>query len=345
MSVEGAYYTYEACFYKCTAQILIVLMHNPPCYRHSVQIYCMNEDQTALQRLIEKGSSEYSLALAQIVAEIGLDVERQSGQLILKTPIELLDRAKLGEALAGHQVDMEIHWTIDSTNTRLMAAASEPFSGYRVCLAEQQLAGRGRRGRTWVSPFGTSLYMSVSRKFAHNATDLGGLSLAVGIQVVKALRENGVPDAGLKWPNDVLLGSGKLAGILVEIGAPVKNQVHTVVGIGVNIQLGTDDQEKIDQPLSTLAGLSISRNALAGAILNSVISGMDRFADSGFSTFHDDWLLFDLYANREVVVHLGDQRITGVDSGVDQSGNLQLRTSAGLQAFNAGEVSLRPGAS
>lgn len=303
----------------------------------------MNEQQTALQHLIKQGFSEYSPALEQTAASFGLAIERQSGQLLLKTPIELLDAGKLGEKLSGHQVDMEIHWAIDSTNTRLMAASSEAFSGYRVCLAEQQLAGRGRRGRTWVSPFGTNLYMSVSRKFPHNATDLGGLSLAVGIQVVRALRDNGVGDAGLKWPNDVLLGHGKLAGILVEIGAPVNHQVHTVVGIGINIQLGLDDQKKIDQPLSTLEGMGISRNDLAGAVLNSVISGMDRFADSGFAAFHKDWLQYNLYTHREVIVHLGDQRITGIDMGVDKSGNLLLKTSEGTRAFNAGEVSLRPG--
>ncbi len=298
--------------------------------------------QAALAALIRNGSAAYSASVERAAGELGLAIQSSSGLISLMQPVELLDRTVIEENLPREGVDLEVFWSIGSTNSYLMEQASQFFAGYRICLAEQQMTGRGRRGRTWISPFGSNLYMSLARKYLHRSVDLGGLSLAVGIQVVKALRELGALEVGLKWPNDVILGDGKLAGILVEIGAPVRDQIHTVVGIGVNTRLTQEDRDRIGRPLSTLEGLEISRNTLAGHLLSKVMEGMDTFAGRGFAAFHQEWDTYHLHRGREVVVHLGDKQIPGIDRGVDESGNLLLDTTSGVRAFNAGEVSLRP---
>ena len=117
-----------------------------------------------------------------------------------------------------------------------------------------------------------------------------------------------------------------------------------MIGIGLNTRLSQEDRLKIDQPPGTLEGMDLSRNELAGQVLNSVIVGLDRFAEKGFSAFYREWAIYNLYRGKEVIVHLGDQRINGVDAGVDTSGNLLLNTVDGVRVCNAGEVSLRAGA-
>lgn len=297
-------------------------------------------EQKSLTQLIQKGHLDYTRELEEQARELGLSVTREQRKLKLTSPIELLSEEKLLTTLKW-PVNLELFWSIDSTNSYLMNS-TEPYTGYRVCLAEQQSAGRGRRGRTWVSPFGDNLYMSIARKFKRSAADLGGLSLAVGIQVVKALRQRGVKQVGLKWPNDIIMGQGKLAGILVEISPPTAHEFNVVVGIGVNTRFRGDDAKLIDQPFSTLEGMvDLSRNDLAGDLLNSVLEGLDTFASDGFGSFYREWDKFNLYADQVVFVHLGESIVSGKDAGIDHGGNFKLKTDDGVRLFNAGEVSLR----
>jgi BirA family biotin operon repressor/biotin-[acetyl-CoA-carboxylase] ligase len=312
---------------------------------HSLQISLLRVtvcamEQESLTQLIQIGYQDYSQALEEQALELGISVIRERNKLKLTRPIELLSEEKIRSTLK-RPVNLELFWSIDSTNSYLMNS-TDPFMGYRVCLAEQQIAGRGRRGRTWVSPFGDNLYMSIARRFKRSTTDLGGLSLAVGMQVAKALRHCGVSQIGLKWPNDIILGQGKLAGILVEISPLVADEFNVVVGIGVNTRFRDEDAKLIDQPFSTLEGImDLSRNDLAGNLINGVLEGLDSFARDGFASFYPEWDKFNLYAGKKVFVHLGDSIISGQDAGIDLGGNFKLKTEDGIRIFNAGEISLR----
>ena len=171
---------------------------------------------------------------------------------------------------------------------------------------------------------------------------LGGLSLAVGIQLAKTLKQKGVANLGLKWPNDVLLDYTKLAGILVEIGPALGAGLYVVVGIGVNLDLTSKDSLQIEQPHNDLHDvLDFSRNILAGEIIQNVISGLDIFSQVGFTAFANEWREYNLFRNRVISIHIADSVVTGIDAGVDGAGNLLLLTDEGLKSFNAGEVSLR----
>ena len=294
-----------------------------------------------LRKLIGEGSLEYSEELEQNALKFNLPVRRENSRLVLQSPIELLVPEQI-KSRCSRELDIEVLWSIDSTNSHLMKKANEPLDGYRICLAEQQVSGRGRRGRSWISPFGSNLYMSVARKFPRSGADLEGLSIVVGIEIAKVLKLSGVDDVGLKWPNDVILQGGKVAGILVEIGPPTEDSFYVVVGIGVNTRLSREDSLQIDQPHSTLEGVvDFSRNNLAGDIIQNVVSGLERFVEHGFAPFASEWDEYNLFRGKQVIVHLGDTIVEGEDAGIDARGNFRLSTENGVKTFNAGEISLR----
>lgn len=301
----------------------------------------MNKDIENCVRALAVGSSVKStVRLTKALSELGLEYQVKAGLIQLLEPLELLNTDEIMRQISS-EPRLEIHWTIDSTNSYLMGMKTG-LDSVIVCLAEQQQAGRGRRGKTWVSPFGKNIYLSVGKSFTRQIGDLGGLSLVAGTQVVKTLHACGLQEAGLKWPNDIILGNGKLAGILVELGVPAGDCVFAVVGVGVNFSMQEKDSREIDQPWSAVGQYtSVSRNEMVGKLTENLLQAMALFELEGFSAFHEEWSRYNLYDGLNVVIHRGAERIDGRDVGVDEDGNLLLETVNGIQVFNAGEVSLR----
>jgi BirA family biotin operon repressor/biotin-[acetyl-CoA-carboxylase] ligase len=302
----------------------------------------MDNDTRQMIRTLAQGDGIIeSDGLVDALSVLNLKAYRKSGLLYLCDPVELLQAERIQSHLTSRPL-IELHWTIGSTNTHLMELRPQPDSTI-VCLAERQEAGKGRRGKAWVSPFGKNIYLSVGTKLRKRTAELGGLSLVIGIQVIKTLRNFGLDKIGLKWPNDVLLLKGKLAGILVELKREHQDGVFVVIGIGINFELEEKHSESIDQPWSELKPhISPSRNDVAGQLVNNMLMALEVFEHSGFSAFRDEWNESNLYRGREVIVHLGEEQIPGRDAGVDDNGNLLLETSEGMRVFAAGQVSLRP---
>jgi len=261
--------------------------------------------------------------------------------------IELLDDGLISSSMnvfAREQVNrLTIFKAIGSTNTFLMDRFREENCHGHICLAEAQTAGRGRRGREWVSPFGCNLYMSIAWQFLKTRGALEGLSLMIGLKVAEVFKQIGLHDIGLKWPNDLMLGDKKLGGILVEVLTRPHNKFGVVIGIGLNLRLPDALEGKIDQPHIDLTGLGVdwTRNGLAAALLDSLLPSLSRFQIDGFARYRQEWSQLDVFSQKRVNVLVGDDRIEGVSMGVDSTGNLLLKTQNGLQSFGAGEVSLR----
>lgn len=277
---------------------------------------------------------------------LGLSWSATGDRITLDDELELLDANRLYAELAAFARErlerVDVLWSVDSTNTWLLERAHDPGFNRRVCLAEQQVAGKGRRGRRWVSPFGKNIYLSLGWELPRRAGAVGGLSLSAGMAVVTALKEAGLGDVGLKWPNDVLVNGAKLAGILVEMAPPAPNRIPVVVGVGVNMRLDSPEMSRIDQPFSATAEQSdVSRNVLIARLLESLVVALETFERSGFSAFADRWPDFDVYFGQEVQVTVAGEPVAGIDRGIDENGNLLLESAAGVRAFNAGEVSLR----
>ena len=262
--------------------------------------------------------------------------------------LDLLDDGAIRSAIpAGLPCTLHVVKQIDSTNRLAAELARTGAAQVRGCvvLAEQQTAGRGRRGRPWVSPFARNIYCSIVWEFDSGAAALEGLSLAIGVGVVQALRAVGVQGAGLKWPNDVLHERRKLAGILLEMTGDVSGRCQVVIGVGVNVNMAAAaDGELIDQPWTDAvraAGKPVSRNELAASLIRHLLQVLQVFESEGFVRFHRDWAALDCTQGEPVTVYIGEQALHGIAAGVDTSGALAVDTESGRQWFHGGEVSLR----
>jgi BirA family transcriptional regulator, biotin operon repressor / biotin---[acetyl-CoA-carboxylase] ligase len=236
--------------------------------------------------------------------------------------------------------ELEILLSVDSTNSRVMSYVEK---GSGVCLAEQQTNGRGRRGKKWISPFGKNIYLSLCWYFQGGAAQLEGLSLAVAVAVARALEDCGVKDVNVKWPNDLLHQNRKLAGILLEMSGDADGACKVVIGVGVNVNMqhGVFD---IDQPwidVFTATQKVISRNKLAGKIINHLFVMLEQFQKYGFSIFKSEWLSKDLYFGKQVKLSTSSIVVEGIERGVDDSGALFLEVDTEVKRFHGGEISVR----
>lgn len=284
----------------------------------------------------------------QKMEALGITVEsvkgkgyRIAGGLDLISPSRLDGLIDPGTAQLIRRIDVLTQTT--STNDIALREAENGEPGY-VCVAEQQTRGKGRRGRPWVSPFASSLYVSVVWEFSGGAAALEGLSLAAGVAVESTLAKAGVPGLRLKWPNDVLYGDCKLGGILIEMVGDAAGACQVVVGIGINVALPDQVATTIDQPftdLHTVSGKRLCRTTLLALLLNELMPMLADFERKKFAAYRDRWLQLDAFKGKEVFLQLGASTEVGIASGVDESGALLLSTVAGLKKFSGGEVSLR----
>lgn len=238
--------------------------------------------------------------------------------------------------------ELQVHAEIGSTNSHLMArAANESIDGI-VCLAERQTGGRGRRGRTWLTPEGQNIALSLGKSIRISVSQVAPLSLVVGLAVVSALKRVGVDNATLKWPNDLLLNGAKVGGILIELPG-IGNPLMVVVGIGINIGSGEEVSAHLGLPVGDLiAGRSsIPRNALAAELINSVFEMTSRFESQGFTPMKSSWEVLHAHQDRNVRVIGTNETVEGIARGVTDGGELILETVAGVRHFTGGEVSLR----
>lgn len=282
--------------------------------------------------------------------ELGLPLEAQAGSgYRLSAALELLDPAGIFAHLDAKErlsiADIVVFWQLDSTNTALLRRAGADARDALACLAEVQLAGRGRRGRQWHAPLGGSLALSVLKRFDDGMASLGGLSLAVGVGVVRGLADCGVDGIGLKWPNDLYAQGRKLGGILVELGGDANGPCHAVVGIGLNLCLGVQAAAGIAQPWIDLATLAqqrpLSRNRIAARILARVTAALEEFRRDGFAAFAHDYARLDVLRDQPVRVMRATGHADGVALGIDARGALRVRFADGERSVDGGEVSIR----
>ncbi len=282
---------------------------------------------------------------------IDVDAEPRRGYR-LKGPVELLDtrkiRAGLDVVAASALRSLELLFEVDSTNTRLAAGEPPPYGAADACLCELQHAGRGRRGRPWIAPFGSGLAISLSWMFRDTVRDLPALSLCVGVALVRALSRAGARDLRLKWPNDLWFEDRKIGGVLTELRAEAGGPAHVVIGVGINVDLTPEARRAITAvaarfPVGALADACPevpSRNRVAGLVLSELIAMLREFECGGFAPFRAPWLALDALRERRVSVLLGDQRIAGRALGVDGAGALCVSVEGRTQKFVSGEVSL-----
>jgi len=269
----------------------------------------------------------------------------------LEQPLDLLDaeaiRAALPPAIAAQLAALDVAWTLDSTNSELLRR-STPARGSAVLLAERQIGGRGRRGRSWTSPLAAHVYLSLARRFDGGLARLAGLGLVAGVAACEALRGLGFAEVGLKWPNDLVVADGdglhKLGGLLVEGGGEVAGAARAVIGLGLNVRMPVTAAASIDQPWTDLAsmGPATQRNEVVARLLTLLLPALQDFEEHGLSPFLPRYDALDVLTGRAVRIHEPGLAWTGIALGIAADGALRVRDDEGRERqVHAGDVSVR----
>src|ERR1700712_1667698 len=256
--------------------------------------------------------------LQQLQAEIGIEIHKVRGRgYRLASPLYLLNEQWLNENQKDAGWPIRVYDSIDSTNAQAMRLVAEDVSLPLLVLAEQQSAGRGRRGRKWISPFAENLYYSLALRIDGGMRQLEGLSLLVGLAVVKMLRAAGIEGAGLKWPNDVLVGRRKLAGVLLELTGDPADVCHVVIGIGINVNMRVS--EEVDQSWTSMmleTGVAMDRNEVVARLNQDLRACLAAHLEKGFGAFQEEWESSHLWQGQPVSLLAGSSVVDGVVVGV-----------------------------
>lgn len=281
--------------------------------------------------------------LQLLEAELGLDIHKVRGRgYRLASPITLLSAEKINRLSPDAPWAVQVFDFLDSTNAEALRSIERGCIAPFLVLAERQTAGRGRRGRKWVSPFAENIYYSLVLRVDGGMRQLEGLSLVVGLAVMQALRGCGVPGAGLKWPNDVLVGQKKIAGILLELVGDPADVCHVVIGVGINVNM--QGSEEVDQEWTSVrleSGKIMDRNQLIARLGEVLAAYLERHRLQGFSAIQHEWEQNHLWQGRAVSLIAGVTKVDGVVLGVDRQGGLRLKVGGEEKVYSGGELSLR----
>jgi BirA family biotin operon repressor/biotin-[acetyl-CoA-carboxylase] ligase len=290
------------------------------------------------------------------LTEMGLDIYCVTGKgYKLSQPLKLLEKEKIIKSLTGQLTAhsssdapdssfIEVHSLIDSTNDYLMRRLPNQVASGQVCLAEYQSAGRGRRGRQWISPFGSQIYLSMYWYLEQGLSAAMGLSVVTALAVSDAIKAHSGVQVQLKWPNDIYLDGVKLAGILIDLEGQALEPSHCVIGIGLNLNMPSESGKLIEQKWTDLQSHSkvdIDRNALSAQLIYCLQRRLLEHQQLGLSPMLDEWHVHDAFLNKRVKLITGDRTTHGICRGVNNQGALLLEVNGQVQPIYGGEVSLR----
>ena len=284
-----------------------------------------------------------------IYSQLGLTAPQplQSERGILGVMIEVvnknpLDKEKILSKLSNEfrsKVDLEVFDTISSTNDYLLRKEKNKDKDIKICIAEEQTKGRGRRGKSWISPKFKNIYFSLNSYLKKE--DLSGLSIAVALSVSKVLTKINVMSM-IKWPNDLLVGNKKICGILIET-AKVGELTKVVIGIGINVNM--EYSELIDQEWTSIKlekKQSVDRNSIITEMINQLCITLNKFEQEEFDYFLNKFTSLDLLKDKEFTLK-DKPNETFIGKGIDNKGLLiaQNLKDQRIVKFSSGEVSLK----
>ena len=289
----------------------------------------------------------------RLLRELGTPIEavpRQGYHLAMPaSPLDVAGvKALLSPAVASRLRHGECAGLVTSTNSLLLERGAPPPGRFDFLTAEHQSAGRGRRGRSWLAPPGGAICLSFSWSFDALASQMGALSLAIGVAALRALARCGIAGVQLKWPNDLVTPDGKLGGILIEMRSEAAGPVQVVVGIGINVALDRSLRERIDvlgQSAVDLASLGTGaplRNAVVAAVLEECIAALEQFGREGFTPFREAYAAADALLEKPVSLQGSHASLTqGIARGVAPDGALIVEHEGRSYRIMAGEITVR----
>lgn len=250
----------------------------------------------------------------------------------------------LSTKFMGHRI---FHYhCLQSTNETARVLAEKGAEKGTIILSEEQLNGRGRLGRNWVSPYGRGIWMSIILKPTISPIETSQLTLVAGVAVTESIRGlTGLP-ALIKWPNDILINNKKVCGILTESKVEIDVVHYVIIGIGINVNLDKSNfPEDIRAKATSLkienGGNSISRVALLQQVLSNFEHYYLQYLKEGFGTIRHQWKKYSITFDRYITIQTIKRKLVGLVLDIDQNGALVVRDSSGkAHHFNAGEITL-----
>ncbi len=285
----------------------------------------------------------------QSLVDRGLEIHSVSGKgYCWNSPSVLLDQNRLIQALqpvmSSHQLSLTLLDEVESTSSYLVEKLAQGMTGPEVCVTENQISGRGRRGRSWSANPYQNIALSIAWKYEFGPSKTSGLSIAAGVAVMRALQRLGITGASLKWPNDILHNQRKLAGLLVDLRGEADGPTDLILGIGLNVRLGSHAARQVDQPwtdLETVYKKRFDRNDIVVELVRELVAMFLEFGNSGLATYRDDWSKWHSYEGQQVRLLQADGELTGTARGIDETGALLLDVEGNVITVHSGEVSLR----
>lgn len=325
----------------------------------------MNQTVFSILRLLSDGNFHSGVSIAEqlqcsratisntlrYIDTFGIDIAKLRGRgyrwcnpILWLNPDSILGYTSINP----NYFDLKVFDSVDSTNNCLLSN----FENRQInndCIfvvaAELQTNGRGRLGRTWHTGLGDSLTFSLRWSFEQGVSALSGLSLVIGIAIVRVLKSFSIDNVNLKWPNDILFDHRKLAGILIELRGEILGPSHAVIGIGINFNLSEIVKSSIEQKitdLSLITGKCLNRNLVLGALLSELRNILIDFGKYGFAYFKNEWAGYHAYEGEAILLTLPDGSvIEGVVDGVNDDGSICLITASGENSYNVGDISIR----
>lgn len=277
----------------------------------------------------------------QRLKKYNIVIESQHQGYHFNFPLILIDKKKIESLLQNQRLTLEIFETIPSTSNYLRNKT--PLKNMSFCLAEHQSKGRGRLGRSWISPFGKNIYCSFSYTFDKDISEMSGLSLVIGILIAKALELlHPKLKPFLKWPNDIYLNDQKVGGVLIDLIAEAHGNCTAIISIGLNVNMKDIELEGIEQPWTSLEhslNEKLDRNVVVVQIVQSILKGMEVFIERGLEPFLSEWKNYDLLEGENISVNTGKEIISGIAKGISPQGYLLLKLSSGnIEKYSYGDT-------
>ena len=291
----------------------------------------LSDCQPKVRFELEKFSPDIEEDIKQL-RELGLEIVVDDQNYCLVPNLPLLNPQQISTALFPYNIHYQP--IISSTNEWILQNIPSLKKG-DLCVAEYQTAGRGRRGRQWLSPFAGQIIFSFYWTFDPKKS-IEGLSLVIGLAIAEVL------NVQVKWPNDILFDGRKLGGILVEIANHKNGMLNLVIGVGINVSL--PKQTEISQPYAEVCEIDpdVERQTLLPKLIQNLYARLNIFEKNGINAeFQQAWQLYNAFSNNEVNVLTEQGAISGIEQGIDERGYLKVLCGNKIQIFNGGEVSLR----
>jgi len=237
---------------------------------------------------------------------------------------------------------LDVFAEIDSTNSYLMQTIGPEPGMISIAATNNQTAGRGRHGKTWQSPPGSGLCLSLAYTFTAQPDNLPALTLVLGLGAVDALEELGATGIEIKWPNDLVAREAKLGGILTEVQQNSAGAVSIVVGIGINVNLQDElDLGRSVVDLKSICAVTPGHEEIAGKVATHLLQAFVDFEEKGFAAAAGRWEKYDWLLGRAITIDTADRQLKGLGAGVADDGSLLVDTpESGIRRVSSGTITL-----